>query len=472
MTVSIILLGIYGGLFLISRKMAIPYSCRKWEQPFYKIAVFFQKKRRKKKGNQARQKQLESLFPIYHISLAEYEAKKITVILMTGFVSLSFSIIFSIFFQKQAEMFALLKRPSYGENVKTEELDVKIEGIENTYQIPIQLSPRQYHTEEAREKVQKVLAELDTVLPGNNVSLDEVRTDLVMPKVMENGIVAVTWNVIPYGIVSERGEIVKETGEEGEIVKIEATVQCQEEKGIYTAFAKIFPREKSDEELMVQKLENAVQEEEKRTREEQQMILPKELDGKTVVWSKNNISIAAAICGIGGGLAVFFWTHPDQKLEKMAKKRQVQLKMDYSNLLFKIRILIGAGMTIRNAFFRIASEYEEREKREIRYIYEEMVYSCKEMQSGISEEKAYEHFGQRCGQTRYLKLARILAQHMKKGTEGLEEILEQEMQQAQEERIAMAKQAGEEAGTKLLIPMGMMLIVVLVILVLPAFLNF
>ena len=129
-------------------------------------------------------------------------------------------------------------------------------------------------------------------------------------------------------------------------------------------------------------------------------------------------------------------------------------------------------MTIRNAFFRIASEYEEREKREIRYIYEEMVYSCKEMQSGISEEKAYEHFGQRCGQTRYLKLARILAQHMKKGTEGLEEILEQEMQQAQEERIAMAKQAGEEAGTKLLIPMGMMLIVVLVILVLPAFLNF
>ena len=45
------------------------------------------------------------------------------------------------------------------------------------------------------------------------------------------------------------------------------------------------------------------------------------------------------------------------------------------------------------------------------------------------------------------------------------------MQQAQEERIELAKKKGEETGVKLLIPMGMMLIVVMAVLVIPAFLS-
>ena len=471
MTVSMILVGIYGGILFVSRKMSIPYPCRKWQRPFYKTAVFLQKIRGKKQSVHAEKRQAEALFSIWNISAEEYEAKKIAVTLMIGFLSVISSIILSVLFQKQAEIFSFLKRPSYGEHAKTEELDVKIEGTEDTYKIPVEVSPRQYSQQEAREKVESAMARLDEILPGNNVSLDEVETDLVMPKTMENGTVTVAWNVIPYGVVSEKGEILKDTGEEGEMIKIEAVVQCQGEKGIYEAFAMVIPGKKSDEEKIEQKLEKAVKEEEERAREEERVTLPEKMDGKRLTWSKDNISIAAVVCGIGSVLCAFFWIHPDQKLEKTAKKRQLQLKMDYAILLFKMRILLGAGMTIRSAFFRIASEYEEQEKKEIRYVYEEMVYSCREMKSGIPEEKAYEHFGQRCGQPRYLKLARILAQHMKKGTEGLEEILEQEMQQAQEERIALAKQTGEEAGTKLLIPMGMMLIVVLVILVLPAFLN-
>lgn len=93
------------------------------------------------------------------------------------------------------------------------------------------------------------------------------------------------------------------------------------------------------------------------------------------------------------------------------------------------------------------------------------------MENGLPEEIAYEQFGQHCGQPRYLKLGHILAQHLKKGMEGLEEILEQEMEQAQEERIELARKKGEETGVKLLIPMGMMLVVVLAVLMIPAFLS-
>ena len=50
----------------------------------------------------------------------------------------------------------------------------------------------------------------------------------------------------------------------------------------------------------------------------------------------------------------------------------------------------------------------------------------------------------------------------------MQRLLDEEEREAFEERKARARKAGEEAGTKLLLPMGMMLAVVLAILVVPA----
>lgn len=59
-----------------------------------------------------------------------------------------------------------------------------------------------------------------------------------------------------------------------------------------------------------------------------------------------------------------------------------------------------------------------------------------------------------------------------KGTRGITVLLEQEAQNAFEERKHAAKRYGEEAGTKLLFPMMLMLGIVMVILLVPAVLAF
>jgi hypothetical protein len=59
---------------------------------------------------------------------------------------------------------------------------------------------------------------------------------------------------------------------------------------------------------------------------------------------------------------------------------------------------------------------------------------------------------------------------LRKGTKGLTGLLNIEAIQAYEERKIRAKRLGEEAGTKLLLPMFLMLTVVLVIVIMPAFL--
>lgn len=53
-----------------------------------------------------------------------------------------------------------------------------------------------------------------------------------------------------------------------------------------------------------------------------------------------------------------------------------------------------------------------------------------------------------------------MSQNLRKGTKGLSELLKLESIQAFEERKARAKRLGEEAGTKLLLPMFLMLVVV------------
>ena len=93
------------------------------------------------------------------------------------------------------------------------------------------------------------------------------------------------------------------------------------------------------------------------------------------------------------------------------------------------------------------------------------------MDSGIMESESYERFGRRCGTQEYLKLGALLSQNLRKGTKGLGDMMQMEAVQAFAERKARARRLGEEAGTKLLLPMFLMLFVVLIIVIIPAFLS-
>jgi hypothetical protein len=64
-----------------------------------------------------------------------------------------------------------------------------------------------------------------------------------------------------------------------------------------------------------------------------------------------------------------------------------------------------------------------------------------------------------------------LSQNLRKGGKGISEILRVEAIQSFENRKSTAKRLGEEAGTKLLMPMLGMLAVVLIMVMIPAFLT-
>lgn len=217
----------------------------------------------------------------------------------------------------------------------------------------------------------------------------------------------------------------------------------------------------------------AVEGYDQQSREKDRYYLPVDLDGEPISWSRpwdTSGNILAVLCVVASCCI------PIQKQkarEQARQKRLRQMLLDYPGLVTRMALLLGAGMTVRRAFGKIALDHKRKKtKGGMRYAYEEMLTSYYEMESGVREEQAYENFGRRCGHPKYRTLATLLIQDLKKGDQRLLDTLEREAAEAFEERKRYARVQGEAAATKLLIPMVLMLLIVLVILLVPACMSF
>ena len=210
---------------------------------------------------------------------------------------------------------------------------------------------------------------------------------------------------------------------------------------------------------------------EEATRNAEYFRLPENILGKKVTWrypSSGDVTILLLMLLL---LPVFLSIHRDEQIRSKAAARRQQLKLDYSDLVWKLTMLLNAGLTIRTALTRITAVYESARasgQTKSRYVYEEILYTCRELQSGVSEPAACLNLGRRCALPEYIKLSTLLEQNLKKGSPGLAQTLENEAMLSLEERISTARKEGEQAGTKLLFPMVLMLGVVLAVLMVPA----
>ena len=147
---------------------------------------------------------------------------------------------------------------------------------------------------------------------------------------------------------------------------------------------------------------------------------------------------------------------------------------DYPHLINRLVLLNAAGLSMRKSFAQVRCDYEESLRRgePARPGYEEIVRACREMEHGVPERQAYLNIGQRTPLPEYKTFSTLLVQNLMKGGDGMARLFRKEADRAFEERKKRAKILGEEAGTKLLMPMILLLLVVMVILMVPALLAF
>ena len=170
-----------------------------------------------------------------------------------------------------------------------------------------------------------------------------------------------------------------------------------------------------------------------------------------------------------------------QDKKKEQKLREMELLREYPTMVMQMSLLMGAGMTAVTAWERIAGRYDQRSTvlseragrraRVPRYL-EEMRIASRKIRDGGSVRRSWEAFGKRIGLASYRKFVSILIQNMDKGTKDTAFLLGQEAELVIEEQKNRARRLGEEAGTKLLFPMLMMLMVILAVIMIPAMMSF
>ena len=174
------------------------------------------------------------------------------------------------------------------------------------------------------------------------------------------------------------------------------------------------------------------------------------------------------------GIGILFFFREEEQMKEQMNERKEQLLKDYPEFIHQLILLIGAGMTLKSAFIRLSENYKKKKQltNKKHYLYEELIVTTYEFQAGLSEEEVYRNLANRIGLSSYKRIIELLIQNVKKGTKNLIEMLIREQESSLEMRKEQAKRLGEEAGTKLLMPMILLLGVVLLLVLYPAMCQF
>lgn len=378
--------------------------------------------------------------------------------------------------QSARQMQPSIGRNTYGKGKRTEELDVKVGNDKKKVKTQIEVSEQEYSSAEIQELFARISRRMDQLILGENQTADHVDKDLNLVTEIPGEPVAVSWDLDRYDVINVRGEIQeKNLSENGTLVKLNAvlTYKANEKmQASYQCVICVYPKKLSKEEKVKKDIEEKLKKADAGNREKKNLILPKILGEKKLRYYKpfDNRGIVVTVMGVMIGILLYALEKQNEK--KAQEERKKQMLRDYPEIINKLTLYLGAGMTVKRAWRKVTEGYvREREEGNERYAYEEMKRTCHEMDSGVTEAESYENFGRRCDIQVYMRLGALLSQNLRKGTKGLTELLKLESMQAFEERKAQAKRLGEEAGTKLLLPMFLMLAVVLVIVIVPAFLT-
>ncbi len=299
---------------------------------------------------------------------------------------------------------------------------------------------------------------------------EHVESKLNFVNQIPNTPIQVEWDWYPYEMIDYKGNLNREyISKEGSELEITAILKYKEQCVLYKMGFVLYPKTLDQQEKLVATIIDSIQKQNKGNEYNTYFELPTKVQGKKVLWKKefNYRGIYILILGVIGAFLIIMQKVEEQKKQQL--KLSKEMEREYPEIINTLVLYIGAGMTTKKAWEKIVEDYEKANYYQPAY--EQMRITQCEIKNGVLEIEAYLRFADRCNLPSYQKFVLLLVQNIKRGTKGIVNLLEIESQNAFRERLNTARQCGEKAGTKMLLPMFLMLVVVLIVITIPAFLE-
>lgn len=410
--------------------------------------------------------------------LKEYYLTELRLLIVILILGVILTIVFSISDKKTTEIQnGLIERNTYGMGKRPVTLDVYREADGNVQSVTFDVDEVKYD-----EKTVKILAnnlkkELDKRILAENVSKDHVSKPLSFENKIADYPFYLKYETSNPLIISNDGKLdskkIEETDSLGEgiLVRILVTITYEEYKEEYELFVNVFSPQKSFEEKYIEAIERELGAYNEKTRMTEYMTLPESISGIKVSFKNKNPhnAIIVGMLSITALLGIHYARK--NEIKKLVDIRNQQMISDYPKVLNKFALYFNAGMPIKAIWIKICEEYMalKASDGETRYVFEELLISYNKMKEGVPELEAYEDFSKRCGLPVYRSFVNQIEQAVIKGKRDVGEMFSKEVIEAFNVRKMNARKLSEEASTKLLVPMFMMLLVVIVMIIFPAF---
>ena len=365
----------------------------------------------------------------------------------------------------------ILKRNPWGQRDAVYEFYA--EGLEEgAVELAVTVPPRRLSPKEFHQRMPEISEILLSGILGSNVSLDQIRTDLELPEELPGYGIQVEWE-------SERPELLSSMGllnqeglrgvdpSRGETFSLMAELSCGEEKELVTVPVTVLPEEMTQGERLAERIDSLALED----MENETVRLMEEFEGVPITYRRKGRFQNAVLLVLGGVLAACLWMKEKNDEQVQKKRREESLTAAYPDLVSGFLVLTGAGYSIRQAWKKTVQDRKQSETLPFSEVYQEMQVTLNQMETGTPEAFAYVWFGKRCGLRCYTRFSGILESSLRTGGSSLRSLLEPEMEEAFKIQADLARRKGEEASTKLLLPMFGMLGIVMVMVTAPAFFS-
>lgn len=400
------------------------------------------------------------------------QGRMILVELIGIFLLFTILILGTIFFPKTI----VLDRNSFGQGTKEVELSLKKEKKQK--KITYKLDEQKLSDAQMKKVYKQFFKKLEKQMAGNNTSLAKVTTSLNLPENIEGYPFEITYEFSEEDYIWIDGTVNKE--QQDKLRKGEKHTVYMTAKAVYRQYeqskkytVRILPKPDKVQHGLFYKVEQYLKNKESGDRYSKEITIPS---------TYKNVKIKEGQEGIGNwgifilvlAVCLFIPLHNYLKLREDGEKCQSEAERDFPVVVHLLTLYMGAGLSFFSAVKRIGDNYEKQQRQngEKKYAFETILIMEQQMNNGVSQKAACYNWGMQFRTDSYQKLSLILIQSFTKGAKEATVLMEAEEREAFSRRIDRAKREGEEAATRLLFPMILLLGEVMLLVMYPALIRF
>lgn len=365
-----------------------------------------------------------------------------------------------------------LTRNSFGEGDREVPLILSQDGKDQEYMLHI--GEQEISDKEKDRILTAFFADLAAVMAGDNPSLNDVSLDLRFPASIKGYPFSISYQPEDIDLVGTDGSLGPDTRAlaPGDSRKTRIVVKVVYEDLARThTYTLLLKARTTPDRTGLEKVQNELEAREADSRENEDLVLPAYLEGSRVKLADGGFPFPGLTFLLLVTIVLIVFRHIS--LKEKARSSQEEAESDFPLIVHLFALLMGAGLSFSSSLVRINHYYRSgRLMTGQRKAFNRLILLEDRLRDGVGVQEALKTWASSFSFPGYRRLALILSQCLSKGQREAVTMMEKEEEQAFRETIERARSRGEQARTRLLFPMIVLLAATMILIMFPAMAAF